>query len=110
MINYNGKVISEKDYNDKISGVKSNYSFFGLGKAYAKEGLIGENLICVSSYLINPNERKYDSVGYYNNISEFLKSDSSDWFGIHHMFFKSMDNEKQALDIIKDIKDKHNLL
>lgn len=109
MINYNGKAILEKDYNDKITGVKSDYSFFGLGKAYAVDGLVGKSLICVSSYLINPNERRYESIGYYSNASDFLKSDSSNWLGIHNMFFKSVDNEDQAIEIMRDIKNKHGL-
>lgn len=109
MLRCDDKIVVEKDYNDTITGSENEYKFFELKTKDAVKSITGQNVICATSYLISPTQRKYDVVSFYSDVSDFLKSDDTDWAGIRNMFFRSVDNEEEASLIINDIKNKHEL-
>ena len=109
MLKCDDKIVIEKDYNDIITGSKNEYMFFEIQPKYAIKSITGQNVICATSYKISPTKRKYDTISFYSDVSDFLKSDGTDWVGIRSMFFRSSDNEEEASLMISDIKDKHKL-
>jgi hypothetical protein len=110
MIKKDDQLILEKDYNYVISGNKEQYDFFKTPKSTALDDITGNNVICISSYFTAPNVIKYETIGYFRAVSDFLKSDDRDWSGTVYMFFKSINDEKEAQSIIDDIREKYNFL
>lgn len=108
MLRCDDKIVIEKDYNDTISGSENEYKFFELKTKDAIKSITGQNVICATSYKINPTQRKYKTISFYPDVSDFLNS-NDDWGVIRNMFFRSADSEEEASLIINDIKYKHEL-
>lgn len=110
MLKYDETLITEKDYNTHITGKNNSYSFFELLSYSAIHHLSGENIIGVAYYVTDPYKpvRNYSHISYHKDLKDFFKTDDKKWSGIITMLFKSVRDEKEANEIINDIKSKHS--
>jgi hypothetical protein len=105
MLTFKGDTILENSNKIIISGYDFFYTDFPPSVI---NNLTGTNCICIAScFNYHPDGSQwinYTHIVFYKDISEFFKSDSSNWMGINSFYFKSVDNEKESVLIIKKMK------